>query len=182
MQILGKGGVNSESATLLPFAGSAAVEAMNDGKMDAVWIFGAPDGTAVQSFLKIPKFGIMGFQTAEAFTIIFPELVRLVLPQGVIDIDRNIPPNDVPLIGSTPKCWYEAIFIRKLSNSCCRQWWRHIVGAKFFSAAVNFPTARTLNIPLLLQLSIFTKTALRLCRGICLYGCPSMRKERLLCW
>jgi TRAP-type uncharacterized transport system substrate-binding protein len=42
-QILGKGGVNSETATLLPFAGSAAVEAMNDGKVDAVWILGAPN-------------------------------------------------------------------------------------------------------------------------------------------
>ena len=45
----------------------------------------------------------MSFPTAEAFTIIFPELVRLVLPRGVIDIDRNIPPTDVPLIGSTAK-------------------------------------------------------------------------------
>ena len=45
----------------------------------------------------------MSFPAAEAFTRIFPELARLVLPQGVIDIDRNIPPNDVPLIGATTK-------------------------------------------------------------------------------
>ena len=53
-QILGKGGVNSETATFLPFAGTAAVEAMNDGKVDAVWIIGAPDATAVQSLLQNP--------------------------------------------------------------------------------------------------------------------------------
>jgi hypothetical protein len=40
---------------------------------------------------------------AEAYTSIFPELVRLELPKGVIDIDRIIPPNDVPLIGTTSK-------------------------------------------------------------------------------
>jgi TRAP-type uncharacterized transport system substrate-binding protein len=34
-QVLGKGGVNSETATFLPFGGTAAVEAMNDGKVDA---------------------------------------------------------------------------------------------------------------------------------------------------
>ena len=95
--------MNSETATLLPFAGSAAVEALNDGKVDAVWILGAPDATAVHSFLRNPNVRLMSFPTAEAFTRIFPELVRLVLPQGVIDIDRNIPPNDVPLIGSTAK-------------------------------------------------------------------------------
>ena len=121
-QILGKTGVNSETATLLPFIGSAAVEAMNDGKVDAVWIFGAPDLPSVHSLLHNPNVRILGFQTAEALTRIFPELTRLVLPQGIIDLDRNIPPNDVPLIGSTTKCWYAAIFIQKLSSSCCRQW------------------------------------------------------------
>ena len=102
-QILDKAGVNSESATLLPFGGSAAVDAINDGKVDAVWIFGAPDSLAVHAFLHNPNVRIMGFQTAEAFTRIFPGLARLVLPQGVIDIYRNIPPNDVILIGSTTK-------------------------------------------------------------------------------
>jgi hypothetical protein len=37
------------------------------------------------------------------FTRIFPALARMVLPQGVIDIDRNVPPNDVQLIGVTAK-------------------------------------------------------------------------------
>jgi len=102
-QILGKAGVNSENVTFLPFAASDAVEALNDGKADAVWIIGVPDATAIRSLLQNPGVRMMSFPTAEAFTIIFPELVRLVLPRGVIDIDRNIPPTDVPLIGSTTK-------------------------------------------------------------------------------
>ena len=87
----------------MPFAASAAVEALNDGKVDAVWTAGAPDAPAVRSLLQNPSVRIMSFPTAEAFTIIFPELVRLVLPRGVIDLDRNIPPTDVPLIGTTIK-------------------------------------------------------------------------------
>ena len=102
-QILGKGGVNSETATFLPYAGSEAVEALNDGKVDAVWIIGAPDATAVKSLLGNPNVRIMSLPMAEAFTRIFPDLARLVLPQGVIDIDRNVPPNDVQLLGSDRK-------------------------------------------------------------------------------
>jgi TRAP-type uncharacterized transport system substrate-binding protein len=102
-QVLGKAGLNSETATLLPFIATAAVEALNDGKVDAVWIFGAPDAPAIHSLLHNPNVRLMSFPNAEAFTIIFPDLVRLVLPQGVIDIDRNIPANDVPLIGTTAK-------------------------------------------------------------------------------
>jgi TRAP-type uncharacterized transport system substrate-binding protein len=102
-QILRKGGINSETATLLPFAGTAAVNALNDGKVDVVWVIGAPDASAQQSFLRNPNVRLMSFPMAEAFTRIFPELVRLVLPQGVVDIDRNVPPNDVVLIGTTTK-------------------------------------------------------------------------------
>jgi len=102
-KILGKAGLNSENVTFLPFAASAAVEALKDGKVDAVWIAGTPDAPAVGSLLQDPSVRTMSFPTAEAFTIIFPELVRLVLPRGVIDIDRNIPPTDVPLVGSPAK-------------------------------------------------------------------------------
>ena len=100
-KVLGKAGVSSENATLLPFAASAAVEALENGKVDAVSILGPPDATAVHSLLQNPNARIMNFPEAEAFTIIFPEFVRLVLPQGVIDIKRHIPPHDVPLIGVT---------------------------------------------------------------------------------
>ena len=43
----------------------------------------------------------MHIPMAEAFTRIFPGLVRLVLPQGVFDIEGNIPPNDVTLLATT---------------------------------------------------------------------------------
>jgi hypothetical protein len=102
-QILGRGGVNSETATLLPFAGSAADKALKDGKVDAVWIIGVPEATAVQSFLRNPHVRVMNFPMAEAFARIFPDVARLVLPQGVVDIDRVIPSNDVQLIGTTSK-------------------------------------------------------------------------------
>ena len=102
-KILGKGGVNSETATLLPFAGSAAVSALSDKKVDAVWIIGSPDATAVKSLLGDPDVRLLGFPMAEAYTRIFPELVRLVLPKGVVDVDRAIPADDVQLIGTTSK-------------------------------------------------------------------------------
>lgn len=100
-KILSKGGVSSETATLAPLAGNKAAQALIDGKVDAAWILGAPDASAVQLLLRAPNVRLMNFPTAEAFTRIFPNLVRLVLPQGVVDVEANIPPNDVPLIATT---------------------------------------------------------------------------------
>ena len=102
-QILSKGGVNSETASFLPFAGEAADQALKNGQVDAVWIIGVPEATAVQSFLRNPSVRPMSFPLAEAFTRIFPDLTRMTLPQGTIDIERMIPANDVQLIGTKSK-------------------------------------------------------------------------------
>src|SRR3974390_2024302 len=102
-QVLGRSGVNSETATFLPFAGEAADKALKDGQVDAVWIIGVPEATAVQSFLRNPGVRPMSFPMSEAFTRIFPDLTRMTLPQGTIDIERVIPSNDVQLIGTKSK-------------------------------------------------------------------------------
>jgi TRAP-type uncharacterized transport system substrate-binding protein len=102
-KVLGKGNVNSENATFLPIGGSAAAEALATGKADAVFAIGLPDGPAIRSSLQIPNVRFMSFPAAETLTILFPELVRLELPQGVIDFDQNIPSQDVPLIGVASK-------------------------------------------------------------------------------
>jgi hypothetical protein len=102
-RLLGRSGVDSTTATLLPFGGAAAVEALNESKVDVVWTAGPPDAPTVSSLLRNPKVRLMSFPMADAFTRVFPDLVRLVLPQGVIDLDSITPPNDVVLIGTTAK-------------------------------------------------------------------------------
>jgi TRAP-type uncharacterized transport system substrate-binding protein len=100
-KILAKGGVSTATATFLPLAGNDAAQALLDGSVDVAWILGAPDATAVQRLLRSTGIRLMNFPTAEAFTRIFPNLVRLVLPQGVVDVEGNIPPKDVTLIATT---------------------------------------------------------------------------------
>jgi TRAP-type uncharacterized transport system substrate-binding protein len=100
-RVLGAAGVSAESATLVPLTGSAAVEALNDGRLDAIFTALAPDSSTVQTLLHDPDVRLMGVSQTEALTRIFPYLVRLVLPRGVIDLEHNIPPNDVNLIGTT---------------------------------------------------------------------------------
>ncbi len=102
-RLLGRSGVDSTTATLLPFGAAAAVAALNESKVDVVWIAGLPDAPAISSLLRNPKVRLMSFPMADAFTRVFPDIVRLVLPQGVIDLDSITPPNDVVLIGTTAK-------------------------------------------------------------------------------
>ncbi len=100
-RVLDAAGVNSQTATLLPFTGSAAVQALLDGRVDAIFLALASESSAIQPLVRDPDIRLMSVSETEALTRIFPSLVRLVLPQGVFDIERNLPPNDVNLIGTT---------------------------------------------------------------------------------
>ena len=100
-QVLGAAGITSATATFLPYGGTAAADALKDGKVDVAWVLGGTDAAVVKALLHIPDVRLMNIPMAEAFTRIFPGLVRLVLPQGVFDIEGNIPPNDVTLLATT---------------------------------------------------------------------------------
>ncbi len=100
-QILGKAGINTDTASFLPLAGNRAADALKMNKVDVAFILGGPDAAAVHSLLLNPSVKLMSFQKAEAYTRIFPNIVHLLLPAGAIDVEHDIPPSDVQLIATT---------------------------------------------------------------------------------
>jgi hypothetical protein len=102
-RILSRANINSKTTRLLPFGGDEAVDALDNGKVDVILIVGGSESPAVRALLINPRVRLMDFSIAEAYTRIFPDLVRLVLPKGVIEIDPPNPPNDVTLLGTTSK-------------------------------------------------------------------------------
>src|SRR5690349_23595472 len=138
-QVLGRGGVNSETATFLPFAGSAADKALNDGQVDAVWIIGVPEATAVQSFLRNPNVRPMSFPMSETFTRIFPDLARMTLPQGTVDIERVIPSNDVQLIGTKSKVLIRSDLHPEIVQLLLQTMKELHVGADLFHRSGEYP-------------------------------------------
>ena len=107
-KILGVNGVTSETATLLPLAGEKAAAAMNDGGLDVMFLANTDSAPLYKSLLKDPRYRVMNVRRAEALTRIYPFLVRLVLPQGVIDLERNIPATDITTVATT-----NAILVRE---------------------------------------------------------------------
>ena len=157
-RVLDAAGVNSQSATLLPFTGSAAVEALLDGRLDAIFLALAPESSIIQPLFRDPNVRLMSVSQTDALTRIFPYLVRLVLPQGVIDLERNIPPNDVSLIGTT-----NAIVVREdLHPEIIDLLAKTLVevhgGAGFFDESENFPRKPIRNSPSPMARVSFTKT------------------------
>ena len=139
-KILGIGGVNSETATLVPLAARNAYDALIEGKIYALFLVFTPDEPVLQSMLRDPRIQSMSFTKAEAITRIFPTLVRLVLPRGAIDYERNIPTTDVTIIAAT-----NVVLVRKETNPALIDLLVQTMleahgGAGLFQKAGDFPT------------------------------------------
>jgi uncharacterized protein len=109
-QILAANGVNRDNTMMSQYLGvSAAAKALRNNDVDAAILppidLSSP---SVQSLLRDPAIRLMNLAQAEALTRLFPSLKRVILPQGVIDLETNIPASDVNLIAST-----NAVVVRK---------------------------------------------------------------------
>jgi len=107
-KILAASGVNSENSMLLNLSPLSALNALNDGSTDAVFLNFSPNSPFLQALLNSPRYRPLNFTDAEALTRIFPYLVHLIMPRGVIDYEKKIPATDVNLIATT-----NAVLVRK---------------------------------------------------------------------
>lgn len=86
---------------LLDLSSDAANKALLEGTVDAVMIIGAEDNALVKELLYNPRVKLMSFRQAEAYTRLIPALSHVVLPQGILDVSKKMPSQDVHLLSVT---------------------------------------------------------------------------------
>jgi TRAP transporter TAXI family solute receptor len=100
-KVLKASGITSGNTTFLPLAGRDAVDALNAGRADALFLGNVLEAPVIQSLLRDPGVRLMSLPRAKALSRKFSFLSRLELPSGVIDLEQNLPAADVTLIGTT---------------------------------------------------------------------------------
>jgi len=80
---------------------TASTKALMEGKVDVVITFSTPDNALVQKLLYSPGIKLMNFSQAEAYSRLFPALSHVILPKGILDLEKKIPPADVHLLSPT---------------------------------------------------------------------------------
>ena len=68
------------------------------GDLDALVFASAPESLMVQMLLQTPGIALFDFGQAEAYSRRFSFLAAVTLPRGVVDLARDMPPQDVHLI------------------------------------------------------------------------------------
>ena len=78
-----------------------ATVAFLDGQLDALVFASAPESLIVQMLLQTPGVRLLDFAQAEAYSRRFGYLTPVVMPQGMVDLAKNVPPRNVRLVAST---------------------------------------------------------------------------------
>jgi TRAP transporter TAXI family solute receptor len=78
-----------------------AVMALLGAELDAAVLVSAPESPMVQMLLQTPNVRLLEFRQAEAYARRLPFLSTVVLPRGVADMARDVPPRDLQLIATT---------------------------------------------------------------------------------
>ncbi|MGQ2980807.1 MAG: TAXI family TRAP transporter solute-binding subunit [Polaromonas sp.] len=93
--------IEPSSLTITTLDQTPATVAFLGGELDAIVFASAPESLMVQMLLQTPGVKLMNFPQSEAYSKRFTFLSTARLPQGVVDLARDLPPEDVSLVATT---------------------------------------------------------------------------------
>jgi TRAP-type uncharacterized transport system substrate-binding protein len=132
-----------------------AVIAFLAGRIDALLFVSAPESSFVQMLLTTPGVHLLDFPQAEAYARRHPYLSAVTLPRGIVAIDRDLPPSDVPLLATTT-----SLVAREDAHPALVQLMVQAAdeihgGAGWFRRSREFPNRRGAELPIAAEASRF---------------------------
>lgn len=102
LTLLQANGISGAPTVFVDLDAASAAEALLAGQLDAVFLMG--DSASLQtlrSLMRAPGVQLFTFAQADAYQRRHAFLNKIPLPQGSVDLGKNIPPQDVMLVGPT---------------------------------------------------------------------------------
>lgn len=140
--------VDSRQLQLSELAQTPATVAFLDGEIDALVFASAPESLMVQMLLQSPGIRLMDFAQSEAYSRRFAYLTPVVMPQGVVDLSKNIPASDVRLVASTTSLLASARTHPAILQLFAQTASSLHGGASWFNRAREYPSLAHSEVPL----------------------------------
>jgi TRAP transporter TAXI family solute receptor len=100
LEFLKLNNINDGNAKLLPLNGQEAVDEVEAGRADAMFLVAAIEAPSVQKAIE-KNLALVNFTQAEAYARKFPWAAKITLPKGGANMARNLPADDVDLVAAT---------------------------------------------------------------------------------
>jgi TRAP-type uncharacterized transport system substrate-binding protein len=157
-RLLALNGVDEKRAGLLGLSPEDAAEALLRGKIDGAVMLTSWQSPAVRKLLGADGIMLATYPRADAYVALFPSLSKLVLPTGVADLQKNIPPADVTLLAVQ-----ESLVVRKDLHPALQYLLLEAAseihgGPGIFQKAGRFPAPEAIDLPLSPQARTFYKS------------------------
>lgn len=146
-KILSVNGVEPDELSLGTLENIPATVQLLEGRIDGMVFSSAPDALLIQMLLQTPGIKLFDFTQAEAYTRRFPFLTHVVLPRGIVDLGRDLPPKDYHLIAPTATLVAREDLHPALVDLFVQAASEVHGGAGWFRKQGEFPTASYTEIP-----------------------------------
>lgn len=102
LTLLKANGITGAPTTLLDLDAEVAAKGLSDGSVDALFLMGdsAPTQT-LRALIRSPDIQVYNFTQADAYVRRYAFLNRIELPEGSMDLGKNLPAHDLVLVGPT---------------------------------------------------------------------------------
>jgi TRAP transporter TAXI family solute receptor len=140
--------IDSPAENLQALGGKAAARALRQDAADAAFFVASPRSPLIQELLHDKTIRLMSFTRAAAYTDLNHALAAVTLPEGVIDLQANIPPQDVALLASTANLIARDDFHPALVSLLLQAATRVHSGGGLFEKPGEFPNGSHMDFPL----------------------------------
>ncbi|TXK97147.1 C4-dicarboxylate ABC transporter substrate-binding protein, partial [Methylococcaceae bacterium CS4] len=100
-QILELNHIKNTATQLLALASTEAADALIRSDIDALIMVASSDSEIIQQLLRNKQLKLLDLRRADAYIRLIPYLSKITLPEGVIDLESNIPGQAVTLLAPT---------------------------------------------------------------------------------
>lgn len=101
LQLLGDNVITDANTDIMGLSGRDAADALLGGEIEVAFFIASPQSPVVRALLEADSIALMNFQRADAYTRLHRPLSSVTLPQGVINLRKNIPAEDVKLLAAS---------------------------------------------------------------------------------
>lgn len=150
-QLLSENGVESGAEDGVQIVGPPfpqAADALVAGEIDAAFFVASAEAPYVRRLLAEPGVKLLPFRRARAYQIRHPFLSRVVLGEGALDLETNLPPRDVPLVAAAASIGARPDLHHALTPLLVEAMTEVHGGGGLFTDPGTFPTARWTDLPM----------------------------------
>ncbi len=148
LEIVSLLGADRRASGLLGLQPREAADRLLRGEIDALALVASWDAPLVRQLAASPEVSLVAFPRADALVALRPYLNKVVLPRGVADLSRDLPPHDVVLLA--PKA---SLVVRDDLHPAIQYLLLQAAsqihsGPGIFHRAGTFPAAEAIDVPL----------------------------------